>query len=208
MNRIYIFVGILVLVALIFFFMKKKSAVASLSSFVILKKRLEQGRLAETLAKYPKLDSNSLYIDIAKDLCGKQFSQVKINELVDKQRKLTQVLGLDIPEWIEIYYLLAVAVEKSNLPKDKKIDYIATLYIDNLIENGIIGKFDKEKEEVTDVDQRLRRELSDIVTFNVSYQKLGNSSYNFMNTKINNQSGSPKKIYDAITSEKLCSIFC
>jgi hypothetical protein len=188
--------------------MKKKSAVAPLSSFVILKKRLEQGKLAGPLAQYTKLDSNSLYIDIAKDLCGKQFSQVKIKEFVDDQRKLTQALGLDIPEWIDIYYLLAVAVEKSNLPKDKKIDYIATLYIDELLQIGIIGKFNKETEEVTDVDQRLREVLSDIVTFNVSYQKLGNSSYNFMNTKINDQSDSPKKIYDAITSEKLCSIFC
>lgn len=237
-NNMLVIGGVLLLIAIVAFFMMKKTTESTVKSkFVVFKKRLDDSKsvtpavIASLGGVVDTEETKTFITQLGNDLCGKPFNIEKLNSYIKMSSDTYEIkkqLGLsELRTSLEINNVIVVAIMKSAMSEDKKIDYIATIMLDILLTTiGVkVIEYNKEKGEVKILENPFREYNLGPSAEVISFQEFGNLCYKFMKiscdpvqlketlAKINMPQESrdsniavSKKIYDAISVEKVCSM--
>lgn len=238
-NNMLIFGGILLLIIIAVFFMMRKTKdgkVKSPSSFTIFKKRLDDSKskpsvLASSGGVARTEEANVFLTQLGNDLCAKPFDIEKLDSYIKMSSDTYEIkkqLGLsDLSIGLDINTVLVVAILKSAMTEDKKIDYIATIMLDKLLRTRgeKVIEYNKEKGEVKIFINPFREYNFGPSAEVISFQEFGNLCYKFMKItadpvelretllKRNMPQESrdaevavSQKIFNAISVEKVCSM--
>jgi hypothetical protein len=242
-NMLIIGVVLLLIVIAIFFMMRKTSTndtkdgkVKSPSSFTIFKKRLDDSKskpavLASSGAVLNTEEANVFLTQIGNDLCGKPFDVDKVESYMKMSSDTYEIrkqLGLsDLSIGLDINTVIVVAIMKSTMSEDKKIDYIATMFLDILLKTRgeKVIEYNKEKGEVKIFINPFREYNFGPSAEVISFQEFGNLCYKFMKITVDPvelretllkrnmpqesrdaEVAVSQKIFNAISVEKVCSM--
>ncbi len=189
-NMLVVGIVVVLIIAAVFFMMRKTSTKTGKeakpkSSFTIFKKRLDDSKKSSPVATavMNTEEVNTLFTQLGNDLCGKQFSPEKMTLYMNNPEKVKTEIGLsDVRQRLDINTILVVAIMKSSMPEDKKIDYIATLLLDILLKTTGLPQieYNKEKAEVKLLNN-IFSEMNLIPSAEViSIQEFGGLCYKFM----------------------------
>ena len=238
-NMLIIGVVVVLIIVAVFFMMKKSTKdgkVKSLSSFTIFKKRLDDSKskpavLASSGGVANTEEAHAFFINLGNDLCAKPFDIEKLDSYIKMSSDTYEIkkqLGLsDLSIGLDINTVLVVAILKSAMSEDKKIDYIATIMLDIMLRTRgeKVIEYNKEKGEVKIFINPFREYNFGPSAEVISFQEFGNLCYKFMKitadpvelretlAKRNMPQESrdaelelSKKIFNAISVEKVCSM--
>jgi hypothetical protein len=234
-NMLVVGIVVVLIIAAAFFMMRKTSTKDGKvkSKFTMFKKRLDDSKKSSALATavMNTEEVNTLFTQIGNDICGKPFDAAKVEPLLqnneESSAKLNNYFGTsDLRMGMKLNEVLVIAIIKSTLSEDKKIDYIATLLLDVLLKSNVpIIEYNKEKGEVKMLSNPFRDFKIYPSAEIISFQEFGTMCHKFMIINLDpvqykeliQQQNRPqeskdelinsnKKLFDAITIEKVCAL--
>lgn len=237
-NMLVVGIVVVLIIAAVFFMMRKTSTKTGKeakpkSSFTIFKKRLDDSKKSSPVATavMNTQEVNTLFTQIGNDLCGKPFDAAKVEPLLEKNEessaKLNNYFGTsDLRMGMRLNEVLVIAIIKSTLSEDKKIDYIATILLDVVLKSNVpIIEYNKEKGEVKILSNPFMDFKIVPSAETISFQEFGTMCHKFMIINLDpvqykefiQQQNMPqdakdqrveanKKLFNAITVEKVCAL--
>ena len=226
-NIVLVVVAVLAIVIIGYFLLRNTD---EKSSFKMFKKRLdESAKPAVATAILNTEDVNNFWNSLGNDLCGKPFNMEKVQSLKDPNAgsSILEHFGLTGQGMgVRLTESLIVAIMKSNMSQDKKIDYIATLFLDELLKSNVpVIKYDKDTQKVTLIENVFREVGLQPSAQVISSQEFGELCSNFMIITLDPEKlkeavskrnmpqeardqtvAQSKKVADAITVEKVCAL--
>lgn len=219
-------VGLVIIATIVFVIKNNKTK--PLSSFKVFKKRLDDSKASPSVATFALTEENTTILQqIAMDLCGKNFNTDKLNLYLQNSDKLKEYFNLTLTSGLDLTSVLVIAIMKSNMTQDKKVDYMASLWLEQLLNTtGILQiEYNKEKAEVKLLDNVFRKAGITPSAEVISVGEFGNHCYNFIEIYANpdslkkvlsktsspqeqkdNEIASSKQIFDAVTIDKVCAM--